>query len=602
MNIKDKIRLLPHNPGVYRFLDKSGKVIYVGKAKDLKKRVLSYFHSSNSHNLKTKVLVSHIADLAHTVVDSEEDAFLLENNLIKKFSPKYNILLKDSKSYPWVCIRNEMFPRVIVTRNRKEKGKYYGPYSSAYHAYKLIELINHLYKLRTCKFNFTQDNINAGKYKVCLNYHMGRCKAPCIGEINQEEYDIQIKEVTEILKGNSGFLLREFDEKMKSASEEMNFEKAQIFKERKELLEEHYSKSLIIRDSGVSELDVFTMVIDNKDIFGNYLGVRHSAIVSSINQSMKMGLNETESDIMNFFMLEIYDKLREYEADMSKAKEIIVSIIPSHVPNNVKVSVPTRGEKLALLKLSKKNALDLKYEKLKQEAFVNPHEHSERILKNIQTDLKLDTLPVHIECFDNSNTQGTFPVASCVVFKNAVPSKKDYRHFNIKTVVGPDDFASMKEVVFRRYNRLLKEDLSLPNLIIVDGGKGQVHSAYEALEELNLLDRIPLIGIAKRLEAIIIPGETEPLVLDKNSTTLKIIMQLRDEAHRFGITHHRKKRNKAQFASSLDNIPGIGEKTQIKLLEKYKTISIIKKASLEDLSNLIGKSKSNILKKYLEKK
>lgn len=585
MNHIDKIKLLPESPGVYRYLDENGVVIYVGKAKNLKKRVAQYFQSPEKLNRKTAVMVSKIRDVEHTVVNTEEDALLLENNLIKEYQPKYNILLKDGKTYPWICVKKEPFPRVFLTRKFKKDGSlYFGPYSSVMHAHKLLDLINNLFRLRSCNLTLSYDGIASSKYKVCLDYHLKRCLAPCVGYISQEQYQEQIDSIIDILKGNSSYLIKEFDRKMKEAATKLEFELANEYKEKKILLEKHYSKSMVVH-SPEKNMDVFSLIFEGSDAFGNHMKVRNGCIIRSINLHIKMRIEEERSSVLSSFIAEVYSR-----GDMERddVKEILVPFMPDQEFAGVNVHIPLRGDKLAVLELSRKNAAQMKFDSLKQEEFVNPKEHTDRILENLRRDLGMEELPRHIECFDNSNIQGTNPVSSCVVFKDGSPSKRDYRHFNIKTVVGANDYASMKEVVNRRYTRLLSEGGELPQLVVIDGGKGQVRFAYEALFELGLLDKIKIIGIAERMEELIIPGDPYPLFLDKNSTSLKLIMQLRDEAHRFGITHHRNRRSKSQITSVLDDIPGIGPKTKEKLLGKYKTISRIKNASEDDLAELVG--------------
>lgn len=597
MTITDKIKLLPEVPGVYRYLDENGTVIYVGKAKNLKKRVSQYFQAPEKLTRKTAVMVSKIRDVEHTVVDTEEDALLLENNLIKEYQPKYNILLKDGKTYPWICVKKEPFPRVFLTRRFKKDGSlYFGPYSSVMHAHKLLDLINALYKLRTCNLQLSEQNINSGKFKVCLNYHIKKCLAPCTGYISAQGYKEQTDAIIEILKGNSAYLIREFDKRMKDAASKLEFESANEFKEKKLLLEKHYSKSMVVH-SGIMDLDVFSLIFEGQDAFGNYMKVRNGCIIRSINLHIKMRIEEEQSSVLSSFMAEIYSRS---DTEQDNVKEILVPFMPDQDFEGKNVHVPLKGDKLAVLELSRKNAAELKFDRLKQEEFVNPKEHTERILENLRRDLNMDELPRHIECFDNSNTQGTNPVSACVVFKDAAPSKKDYRHFNIKTVVGANDYASMKEVVNRRYTRILAEGGDMPQLIVIDGGKGQVRFAYEALLELGLLDRVKLIGIAERMEELIIPGDPYPLFLDKNSTSLKLIMQLRDEAHRFGITHHRARRSKGQISSRLEQIPGVGPKTIEKLMAQYKTISRIKNAPESDLAALIGSKLAKTIKEVLD--
>ncbi|MDD6103547.1 MAG: excinuclease ABC subunit UvrC [Bacteroidales bacterium] len=599
MELLDKLKMLPHTPGVYRFIDKDGTIIYVGKAKDLKNRVSQYFQTDRGKNRKTLLMVSHIADIVHTVVDTEEDALLLENNLIKKFQPKYNILLKDGKSYPWIAITNEPFPRVMMTRNFKRDGsRYFGPYSSSAHARNLLELVNRLYKLRNCHLALTPESVKAGKHKVCLNYHINRCCAPCQGHISADEYMEQIAAVTEILKGNSRSLIKTFEKRMKDLASQLRFEEAQACKEKMELLESHYSRSLIV-NAGNINLDVCSIIYEANEAFGNFLRITNGCVTQSISMEIKVRIDEDMTSILESFLSCIYEKLRQYE-QKTGFQELIVPFLPEYelsIPG-LRLSLPSKGDRSALMELSRKNAAALKFEKLKHQQISNPQEHTAKVLENLRKDLMMEDLPQHIECFDNSNIQGSNPVASCVVFKDAVPSKKDYRHFNIKTVIGANDFASMKEVVNRRYSRMIAEGESLPQLIVIDGGKGQVGAAVEALEELGIYSKVKLIGLAKRLEEIIVPGDPYPLFLDKNSTSLKVIMHIRDEAHRFGITHHRNRRSKAQIKSELDNIPGVGKTSRDKLATRYGTISNIKKRPFREIVNTIGKRSANALFNY----
>ena len=597
MDILDKLKMLPHSPGVYRFLDASGTVIYVGKAKDLKNRVSQYFRP-NGLNRKTRVMVSKIADIHHTVVGSEADAFLLENNLIKQYQPRYNILLKDGKTYPWICLRNEMFPRVTVTRRFvKDGSRYFGPYSSAMHAHNLLALINTLYRLRTCKSAITAEGVAKGKYKVCLDYHLGKCAGPCVGKMSEEEYGAQIEAIVQILKGNSYTLIKDFEKRMKERAAVLDFEEAQLWKEKMELLEKHYAKSLIVNSKGIN-VDVFYVLMEGQDAFGSFLRVHDGGIVQSMNLEIKLRIEEEAPAVLGSFISGIYGKMEEYEGqDSERPQEIVVPFLPD-MPEalpGVTFTVPEKGDRLALLELGRKNAAAIKFERLKHEEFVNPEEHSQRIVENLRKDLGMDVPPVHIECFDNSNIQGTNPVASCVVFRDGAPSKKDYRHFNIKTVVGANDFASMKEVVNRRYSRLLAEGQELPQLIVIDGGRGQVNAAYEALNELGLIGKVTLIGLAKRLEEVIVPGDPYPHFIDRNSTSLKVLMHIRDEAHRFGITHHRNRRSASSLVSELDNIPGVGAVSREKLVTKYKTLSRIKSAPYREIVNVIGKRSAEAL-------
>lgn len=602
LHLSEKLRMLPHCPGVYRFLDKTGTVIYVGKAKDLNKRVSQYFRP-NGLSRKTTVMVSKIADILHTVVDSESDAFLLENNLIKQLQPRYNILLKDGKTYPWICIRNEPFPRILITRRYVNDGsRYFGPYSSAMHAHNLLSLLSSLYRLRTCKLSLTEENIAAGKYKVCLNYHLGKCGGPCVGKVSAEEYAGYIASCRQILNGNSTALIRDFDSRMRKAASELKFEEAQEWKEKKVLLEEHYSRSSIVGVSGYSA-DVFYIIFEGEDAFGNFIRVSNGCVIQSINMEINMKIEEDQADVLGSFMAEIYSKLNmvsNVENPADPPSEILVPFLPeiSESVLPAKLTVPVKGERMSLMELSRKNAAAMKFERLKQESIKSPESHAMRVMENLRKDLEMAVLPEHIECFDNSNIQGTNPVASCVVFRNAAPSKKDYRHFNIRTVVGANDFASMKEVVNRRYSRMLAEGQTLPQLIVIDGGKGQVHAAYDALDELGLIGKVTLIGIAKRMEEIIVPGDPYPHFIDRNSTSLKLIMQIRDEAHRFGITHHRKRRSASSLVSELDNIPGVGAVSREKLIAKYKTVTRVKNTPYREIVNVIGRKSANALFAY----
>jgi len=589
MDVSEKLMSLPHCPGVYRFLNSDGVVIYVGKAKDLRRRVSSYFRPPETLTRKTAVMVSKIADILHTVVDTEEDAFLLENNLIKQFQPKYNILLKDSKTYPWICLKNEPYPRVFMTRRVVRDGSlYFGPYSSGQHAHGILSLLEALYRLRTCKLALTEESIASGKYKVCLNYHLGKCGGCCAGHVSSGEYAAQVEQMKSILKGDSGKILREYEAKMKDAASVLDFEQAQVWKTRMDLLGKHYSKSLIV-NTALINADVFSIVFDGDDAYGNYLHVHRGCIIQSVNMELRSHIEEEQASVLSSFIAGIRDRFGEGE------KEMLVPFLPDTDFPGCEVHVPMKGDKASLLELSRKNACAMKFERLKQEEFKNPKEHSDRIVENMMKDLQMETPPHHIECFDNSNIQGTNPVASCVVFRDGAPSKKDYRHFNIKTVVGADDFSSMKEVLNRRYTRLLNEGVELPQLVVVDGGKGQVSAAYEVLDELGLLDRIKLIGLAKRMEEVIVPGDPYPLFLDRNSTTLKVLMHIRDEAHRFGITHHRNRRSASQLVSVLDDIPGIGPVKKEALLSEYKTVSAIRKAAAGDIAALVGKKAADAL-------
>ena len=584
MTVKEKIALFPHSPGVYRYYDAEGKVIYVGKAKDLHKRVAQYFVPPERHNTKTRILVSKIADAQFSVVDSEADALLLENNLIKQYKPKYNILLKDSKTYPWICVTGEEFPRVFITR-RMEKGKgnrYFGPYSSVMHARGLIEFFDEMWALRTCNLRLTSDAILRGKYRPCLKFHIGKCKAPCIGKISLKEYQEGVEEIVRILSGRGSEVIKHYKALMADAAERLDFEQAQVFKDKLHYLEKHYAKSIITQSADV-DADVFSMVFDSGEAFGNFLRVRSGAIVQSLNLGFKSQIEEDEATMLSTFIGEIEDKFG------ALSKEVIVPFMPDVEIPGVEFKIPQRGDKLALLELSAKNAKEFHFNSLKQKEHTDPDAWRMSVMEDLRKALGMSVLPRHMECFDNSNIQGTNPVASCVVFRNAEPSKKDYRRFKIKTVVGANDFASMKEVVNRRYSRMLAEAPDdLPQLIVIDGGKGQLEFAHQALAELGILDRVTVVGLAKRLEEVIRVGDPYPLFIDRNSQALKVLQHIRDEAHRFGITFHRNLRSKAAIQSALREIKGVGEKTEQRLLLHYGSVARIAKAPLEELSALVG--------------
>ncbi len=607
MSLSDKIKILPHEPGVYRFLDKDGKIIYIGKAKDLKKRVSQYFVTPERLTSKTRVLVRNIAEIQHTVVGSEQDALLLENNLIKEYKPKYNILLKDSKSYPWICVSKEHFPRIFLTRRLVRNGSlYFGPYSSVQHARGLLDLINTLYRIRSCRLSLSPEEIERGKYRECLDFHIKRCYAPCTGKISESEYMKQIDDITEILKGNCASLIRNLKEKMEQAASELRFEQAQNYKENLELLRNHYSKSLIVSPK-VTDIDVFSLVFDRYNVFGNYLRINNGCIVQTLNLQLRMNIEEDKEEVLSRFIAEIYSITSISRKNGQESAEVLVPFMPDVSLEGKNIHIPLKGDKLSLLELSLKNANAFKFSQLKQEA-LNSGEHAEGkeqrgnlAVEMLRQDLNMEQMPVHIECFDNSNIQGTNPVASCVVFRNGKPSKRDYRHFNIKTVVGANDFASMHEVVYRRYSRLLEEGAPLPQLILIDGGRGQLNFACKALEELGLTGKIKIIGIAKRLEELVIPDDPIPLFLDKNSPSLKLLMALRDEAHRFGITHHRAKRSKGQISSSLRRIPGVGQATEQKLLLAFKSARRVGEASIDDLTAVVGKSLAEKIKNFFSR-
>ena len=584
MTIKEKIALFPHSPGVYRYYDAEGKVIYVGKAKDLHKRVAQYFVPPERLNVKTRILVSKIADAQFSVVDSEADALLLENNLIKQYKPKYNILLKDSKTYPWICVTGEDFPRVFITR-RVEKGKgnrYFGPYSSVMHARNLLEFFEETWQLRTCNLRISSDAILRGKYRPCLKFHIGKCQAPCVGKISLQEYQAGVEEIVRILSGRGGEVIRHYKTLMTSAAERLDFEQAQVYKDKLRSLEKHYAKSIITQAADV-DADVFSMVFDAQEAYGNFLRVRSGAIVQSLNLGFKSQIEETRETLLASFIAEIEDKFGRL------SKEVIVPFLPDVDIPGVSFRIPVKGDKLALLELSVKNAKEFHFNSLKQKEHTDPDAWRMSVMEELQKALGMPVLPRHMECFDNSNIQGTNPVASCVVFRDAQPSKKDYRRFKIKTVVGANDFASMKEVVNRRYSRMLAEaPEDIPQLIVIDGGKGQLEFAYQALAELGLLDRVTVIGLAKRMEEVIRVGDPYPLFIDRNSQALKVLQRIRDEAHRFGITFHRNLRSKAAIQSALREIKGVGEKTEQLLLMHYGSVARIAAAPLEDLSALVG--------------
>lgn len=590
-NLKDIVSNLPDEPGVYQFFDKNDTIIYIGKAKRLKRRVASYF-KLNHDSRKTNLLVRNINSLKYIVVDTEQEALILENNLIKKYQPRYNILLKDDKTFPWICVKNEPFPRVFYTRRVVKDGSlYFGPFTSMLLIRTLTDLFKQTYKLRTCKLNLSDENVSRGKFKVCLQYHIGNCLGPCEKHQTDENYNERIEEIKHILRGNIGSVVSSIKEQMKNLAAELNFEDAQNLKERLEVLQNYQAKSTVVNPS-IRNIDVYSFRREESISYVNFLKVVNGGVIHSYTLEMKSKVDETDEDLLLSGITEIRQKI------YSNAKELIVPFRPSFKIDDVKYTVPERGDKKKLLDLSEKNVAYFILEKKKSNAIQKGETSAERILKTAQKDLRLTEQPFHIECFDNSNLQGSNPVASCVVFKNAKPSKRDYRHFNIKTVEGPNDFASMEEIVFRRYKRLLDEEKKLPNLVIVDGGKGQLGSALNALDKLNLRGKLPIIGIAKRLEEIYYPGDPVPLYIDKNSETLKLIQKLRDEAHRFGITHHRGQRSKDMIVSELDKIKGVGDKTKETLLKKFKSVEGIKKASKNELEAEVGKSKAAIILNY----
>ena len=592
--LKIQVQTLPTLPGVYQYFDVNETIIYIGKAKNLKKRVSSYFTKTHDSG-KTKVLVKKIAQIKHIVVETETDALLLENNLIKKYRPRYNVLLKDDKSYPWICIKNERFPRVFQTRRLlKDGSEYFGPYTSVKTVYTLLDLVRGLYQLRTCKFDLSQEKIESGKYKVCLEYHLGNCQGPCEGHESVLEYEEHIKAVRDILKGNFKTSLQRFKNQMNDFSQKMLFEEAHKIKGKIEILENYQSKSTVV-SSKINNVDVFTIVSDESYAYVNFLQISLGSIVRSHTLELKKKLNETDKELLELAIIEIRQRFN------SLSKEIYVPF-SVNLGDTLKVIEPKLGDKKHVLDLSLRNAKYYRLEQLKQVKIVDPDRHVNRVMAQMKVDLRLKKEPRHIECFDNSNIQGTHPVAACVVFKNGKPSKKDYRHFNIKTVTGPDDFASMEEVIYRRYKRLIEEQQALPQLIIIDGGKGQLSSALKSLDRLKLRGVIAIIGIAKRLEELYYPNDSIPLYLDKKSETLKIVQQLRNEAHRFGIEHHRNKRSKTALNTELETIPGIGEKTIIELLKQLKSVQRISYATLDELEAVVGVSRAEKIYNYYHQK
>ncbi|MFT5257872.1 MAG: excinuclease ABC subunit C [Arenicella sp.] len=589
-----QVKILPNEPGVYQYFDKNEVIIYIGKAKNLKKRVSSYFSKTHEYG-KTKVLVTKIASIKHIVVETETDALLLENNLIKKHKPRYNILLKDDKTYPWICIKKERFPRIFMTRRVvKDGSEYFGPYTSIKTVRVLLDLIKELYPLRTCTYDLSHQNINEGKYKVCLEYHLKNCKGACENLETEAHYEHSIKEIRNIIKGNFKESLEKFQEMMFGFAEKMEFEEAQKIKEKLKLLGNYQSKSTIINPA-INNVDVFSIISDETHGYANFLKIANGAIIQSHTTEIKKKLDETDKELLELFIIEIRQRFN------SISPEIYVPF-KVNVGEDLKVTIPKLGDKKSIVALSERNAKYYRQEQFKQTQIVDPERHVKRIMGQMKKDLRLHVEPRHIECFDNSNIQGTHPVAACVVFRDGKPSKKEYRHYNIKTVVGPDDFGSMEEVVFRRYKRLLEEEQPLPQLIIVDGGKGQLSSGLKALEDLGLRGKIAIIGIAKRLEEIYYPGDPIPMYLDKKSETLKITQYLRNEAHRFGITFHRNKRSKSAIKSELEQIPDVGAQTITTLLRKFKSAKRVKEASLEELKAAIGHARSMKVHDFYHKK
>ncbi len=595
MDVREKIALFPHSPGVYRYYDSEGTVIYVGKAKDLHKRVAQYFVAPERLNAKTRVLVSKIADAQYSVVDSEADALLLENNLIKQYKPKYNILLKDSKTYPWICVTDEPFPRVFITRRVTKGARYFGPYSSARHAHALVDFFGSAYPLRSCKYKIDSEAILRHKYRPCLDFHIGKCKGPCIGAYSQEEYARDIEEIVRILKGDTAALIREYTARMNQAAAELDFETAQECKEKLDVLNEHYSKSVIQAARDV-DADVFSLDFENNfSAWGNYMRIRGGAVIQSLNLSLKSKIEESRESMLSAFIAEIESQFGEL------SREVIVPFMPDVEIEGVEFKIPSRGDKLALLELSAKNAKEFHFNSLRQLEKTDPEQFRKKALEEIRDALGMKELPEHIECFDNSNILGTNPVGACVVFRGGLPSKKDYRKFKIKTVVGANDYATMKEVVNRRYSRMLAEAPDdLPQLVVIDGGKGQLNYAWQAIQELGLEGRFTIVGLAERLEEIIRMGDPYPLFLDRNSQAFRVITHIRDEAHRFGITFHRSLRRKSQVHSVLDDIPGVGERTQQRLLLRFGSVARIAAASEADLAALVGPKLASTIKEKLK--
>ncbi len=586
-----KLKTLPEKPGVYQYFDQKGIILYVGKAKNLKKRVASYF-TKNHDNGKTRILVQKIADIQYIVVPTEMDALILENNLIKEYQPRYNIQLKDDKTYPWICIKKEPFPRVFSTRQMiKDGSTYYGPYPNGKVMHTLLSLFRELFPLRTCSLDLSAKNIASKKHKVCLEYHLGNCKGPCVGQESIADYQHYIDQIEHILKGNISGAKQFLKQKMEQFAQEYAFEQAQEMKLKLNSLENYQAKSTLV-SSTIHEVDVIAMQQVDDKLYFNYLSILNGSIIHAYTGELKRKIEENESELLAFLVNEMQNRYQ------SKSKEIISAQKFDYPNPTYKITIPQKGDKKQLLELSERNVKFYALEKRKQEKIKDPEAHKNRILNQIQSDFRLKNLPIHMECFDNSNIQGTNPVSACVVFKDGKPSKKDYRHFNIKTVEGPNDFASMEEVVYRRYKRLLEEGESLPQLIIIDGGKGQLSSALVALEKLNLRGKVAIVGIAKKLEEIFFPGDPMPLYIDKRSESLKVIQFMRNEAHRFGITHHRNKRSKAAITSELLYIEGIGPKTQIDLMKHFLTVNNIKKASLEELEKIVGKSKAQLVYGY----
>ena len=596
--LKEQVALLPLSPGVYQFVDRNGTIIYVGKAKSLRKRVSSYFVESKEHSLKVRVLVKQIVEIRHIVVDTEQDALLLENSLIKSLQPRYNILLKDDKTYPWIVVRKEPFPRVQSTRQLLRDGsQYYGPYSSISMQRSVLEFIREVVPLRTCKLNLAPEQIARGRYGVCLQYHLGNCKAPCIGAQSEEEYGRDVELVTSILKGDLRPIRQYLTQEMTRAAEELQFEQAARYKQRLDALDNYASRSVIV-SSKITDTDIFSLLVDDDVAFCNMVRIRHGSIVGVTTVRLSTGIEASEPEMLTLAIQHLVEEV----GGGALAREVIVPFLPSTTLlfDGVTFTVPKRGEKLELLEFSQKSARIYRAEQLKNLEIKNPERHTERLMEAMRKELHMANQPRHIECFDNSNLQGSYPVASCVVFRDGKPARKEYRHFNIKTVEGTDDYASMREIVYRRYSRMLEEGTPLPDLIVVDGGKGQLSSAYEVLCALGIEHRVPIVGLAKRIEEIFFPHDPMPYYLSRTGEPLKVICHLRDEAHRFGITFHRQKRSKGFIHSELEQIEGVGDKTIRTLLTHFRTVEKVRTAPIEELTALIGSAKARKVKSYFE--
>ncbi len=596
--LREKVSLLPQSPGVYQFYNADGKIIYVGKAKSLKRRVSSYFMRIDQQQGRLKVLVRQIEDIRHIVVNSEAEALLLENNMIKELQPRYNIMLKDDKTYPWIAISNEPFPRIYSTRRLVKDGtRYFGPYATVYIQKMLLESVRSIYKLRPCRYHLTEESVAQGKFGVCLKYHLGLCSAPCAGHISREKYAESISAVENILRGNFKAVTDSLRAEMMLAAEQLRFESAQRFKEKIEQLENFQSKSTVVNPT-VGTCDVFYLLKDEMVVYCNYMKIRLGNVVSSMTFEMKLGLDEQLDDVLSFAISRISTEMNE-----PLSREVVVPFVPSdeELFENVKFVVPKRGDKLRLLELAEKNCRTYRTEQLVYQDKKNPELKVERLMEQMKKDLYLSEQPRHIECFDNSNIQGSYPVAACVVFRDGRPARSQYRHFNVKTVVGADDFATMQEIITRRYSRLIEEGAELPQLVVVDGGKGQLSKAYEVFEQLGLTGKVALIGLAKRLEEVFFPNDSTPYYLDKNSETLRVLMHIRDEAHRFGITFHRNQRSRGFIQSELLDIKGIGEQTATKLLKHFRSVANVRKASYDELCAVVGSRAARILTEYFSK-